>query len=209
MSVNPKPHPYVLWFITVGVILNTVVIGFVLYRLLQLEAVAVPISDEVQQQIEQDMQEEEAKKLQTHYIKTVAKRFKKDEKFVTKVVHAVVKYERESFPKAADLIAIIGVESSWNKNAVSNLKKDPAVGLTQIRPKAWSHKIPPGDLKTVDDQVRWSAYILHHYYKRTGSVEDAVIAYNIGLRARMEGRTNQNYLMKYQREKTILVDTSV
>jgi soluble lytic murein transglycosylase-like protein len=109
------------------------------------------------------------------------------------------KYEKHSFPKAEDILAIIGIESSFDPSKVSPLKKDPAVGLTQIRPAVWD--INPSTLKNnIELQVKTGADILHKYYTLLGNRNDAVHAYNVGLGNFRRGNHNIDYVHDYNRE---------
>lgn len=116
------------------------------------------------------------------------------------IVKLVLKHEKSDFPQAEDLLAIIGIESSFNPNAVSGLKHDKAVGLTQIRPAIWG--ITQGELKgNLDKQVGLGAKILNTYYKKLGSEEKAVHAYNVGLTNFKHHRgLNQAYVDKWKNE---------
>lgn len=137
-------------------------------------------------------------------VELASKKYKRDPKEVRQVIRAAIKHSNDTFPTARDLIALVGVESSFNPKAVSQLKKDPAVGLTQIRPGVWG--IDPKDLSTIDQQMSQASRILQKYYKLTGSREDALHAYNIGIgnlkkykRGNIDG--NPKYVAKIDAEK--------
>lgn len=112
--------------------------------------------------------------------KKVLAKFKTlNEKEVKAIVTLAKKYEKPGFPRAQDILAIISIESSFNPNAVSGLRVDPAVGLMQVRPNVWS--LNATELKAdVDFQIESGAHILHHYFKKYQNAEDAVKAFNIG-----------------------------
>lgn len=57
-----------------------------------------------------------------------------DEQELVKIFNLAKKYEKPVFPKAADILAIIGIESSFNPNAVSKLKHDPAKRIDASSP---------------------------------------------------------------------------
>ena len=116
------------------------------------------------------------------------------------IVNLAIKYEKPVFPKAEELLAIIGIESSFNPNAKSNLKHDKAVGLTQVRPKIWG--IHAADLKNnLDKQVKLGADILDKYNHKLGSKDKAVHAYNIGLTNMRHGKgLNPGYVEKWKDE---------
>jgi Transglycosylase SLT domain len=108
-----------------------------------------------------------------------AQQYKVNQVLVKNIVTTAVKYQYADFPTAKDILAVVGTESSFNPGAVSQLKKDPAIGLMQIRPGVWN--IPKSNLSTVDGQIKAGADILHQYYKKLGSAEAALHAYNVGL----------------------------
>lgn len=110
------------------------------------------------------------------------------------------KYERPVFPKAADILAIVGIESSYNKLATSNLKKDPAKGLMQVRPGVWG--IDAKALATIEDQIKFGSEVLFKYYTRLGDQDDAVHAYNVGITNFKRGTgLNPAYVEKFHRER--------
>lgn len=108
----------------------------------------------------------------------VSDKYRVNPKLVAQIVHAAKKHERPDFPRAQDILAVIGVESSFNPKAVSQLKRDPARGLMQVRPGVWG--MDPNQLSTIDAQISKGAEILHAYYKKFGTKEAALHAYNVG-----------------------------
>lgn len=145
-----------------------------------------------------DPAQEEIKKLTD----LVVKRFKVKPELAEKIVTLAKKHEKPVFPKAEDLLSIIAIESSFNPNAVSNLKKDPAVGLTQIRPKVWGYD-PKALKNNIETQIKGAADILDKYNRHLKDEEDAVHAYNIGLGSFRKGKFNQKYVDKFNRERNI------
>lgn len=132
----------------------------------------------------------------------VLKKYRIDPELATEIVKLAKKHERKYFPKAEDLLAIIGIESSFNPNAVSGLAQDPAVGLTQIRPNIWG--LDANSLKDdMDQQIAASANILAKYRKQLDNTEDAVHAYNVGITAFQRGDYNPNYVEKFKNERKI------
>jgi hypothetical protein len=119
-----------------------------------------------------------------------------------RVATTAKKYEYPNFPKAEDILAITGVESSFDPTSKSGLQHDPALGLMQVRPGIWN--LSPRALSTIDKQIKVGATILHSYYQKLGSVEAAVHAYNIGLtNYRHQTNLNPNYVNKYSNERKI------
>lgn len=134
----------------------------------------------------------------TELAKSIAKKYRVDLELVQQVVNLAYEYEDEKFPKAQDILAIIGVESSFNPDSKSGLRKDPALGLMQVRPGVWN--INPENLDSVESQIRYGVAILKRYYKKLGNAEDAIQAYNLGLTKFRRGARNTRYVAKYQQE---------
>jgi soluble lytic murein transglycosylase-like protein len=134
----------------------------------------------------------------------ISARYKIDIEDAESYVALAKKHENEVFPKAEDLIALMGVESSFNPEAKSGLRKDPALGLTQIRPGVW--KINPAELSSEDNQVKYAAKILKDYYKQLGgNMASAFEAYNVGITAfKTKSRLNPAYFAKISAEKNHL-----
>jgi hypothetical protein len=131
---------------------------------------------------------------------TIVKRYSVDSDLAKAVAESASRHQYTTFPKAADIVAIVAIESSFNPLAKSKLKTDPALGLTQIRNVAWKKQIAGDDMTQIDAQIKHGAYILAHYYSVTQDKDKAIMAYNVGLKAVMKGRKSENYLKKYNRE---------
>lgn len=130
----------------------------------------------------------------------IQKRYKIDKAKAQEIVNLAKKYEKPTFPKAVDILSVIGVESSFKANSVSNLKKDPAVGLMQVRPKTWG--LDKSQLATPEDQIKVGADILHKYYSKLGSGDKALHAYNIGITNFKRGTgLNPKYVDKVNAEQ--------
>ena len=118
--------------------------------------------------------------------------------FAEDVVNLALKYEKPVFPRASDILAIISIESSFNPKAVSKLKKDPAIGLMQVRPKVWG--IDALELKnSIEKQIAMGSDVLHKYYMKLNAKEKAVEAYNVGLHNFHKGTSNKEYVAKYKK----------
>ena len=117
-----------------------------------------------------------------------------------KIVELTKKHESSTFPKAKDILAVIGIESSFDPKAKSNLKHDKAIGLTQIRPKIWG--LHPSDINgNIDKQIKISSEILNKYYKLLGNKEAAIEAYNIGITNLKHNKNlNPEYVNKWKSE---------
>lgn len=139
----------------------------------------------------------------------VQKRFTtKSSSLIVDVVKYADKYARPDFPTKVDILSVIAIESSFNPKAVSNLKTDPAIGLTQIRPGQWSHKIKKNELISIENQVKYAAEILEiNYQSLNKDPKLALHAYNLGLTAAKRGDRNMNYVDKFQREKSYLINS--
>lgn len=146
---------------------------------------------------------EEMVPLEPNYQQLITARYKVDHKLAKRVVETVDRYTDDSFPTKKDMLVLIGIESSFNPQAKSKLRKDAAVGLTQIRPKVWKHLIKDGDeLKKVDAQVKYAVKILKSYYRIVGTKDGALLAYNNGLTNYMKGEFSTRYLDKFNKESS-------
>lgn len=126
-------------------------------------------------------------------------------KIVQRVVAAAVKHQYPDFPTAKDILAVVGVESSFKHDAVSKLKKDPARGLMQVRPGVWN--ISEESFKSIDTQIKTGAKILRQYYEKLGDREAALHAYNVGLTNHNTGkRQNPRYVPKVDKELSLYKD---
>jgi soluble lytic murein transglycosylase-like protein len=122
--------------------------------------------------------------------------------FAKEVISHANKYSKKTFPRVEDILAVIGIESRWDPGAVSSLKYDPAVGLTQIRPITWAKLIQdPAELLDVENQVKYAAEILHYNFKLTKSPDDAIIAYNVGYGNWLNGKYDLAYFAKFATER--------
>lgn len=131
---------------------------------------------------------------QKEFTNRIIGRFKIAPQFAQKVVRLAHKYQHETFPKAKDILAIIGAESSFNPNAVSHLQDDPAIGLMQVRPRTWG--LNRHDMIDINGNIQKGAEILHNYYTSLHNNKiAAVAAYNVGL---------DNY--RYNREDPKIAD---
>ena len=124
-----------------------------------------------------------------HLLKTVTSKFKVEPEKAKKIVDLAIKHSDPVFPKAHHILALAGVESSFNEKAKSQLKRDPAVGLMQIRPGVWG--IHPNELSTMEGQIKHGSDILKHYHKKLGTPEATFAAYNIGITNHRKGRQTE------------------
>lgn len=135
-------------------------------------------------------------------VKAVLSKYKTiDPKLAEQVVKLAIRYEKPTFPRAEDILAVVGIESSFKPHAVSQLKSDPAVGLMQIRPAVW--KLDKEALVgSIDKQIKTGADILHKYYQRTKTPEGALQAYNVGITNYLNKKNlNPRYVPKFERER--------
>lgn len=133
--------------------------------------------------------------------KVILAKFNVDDSKANQIVHAAIKHSHPVFPQAQHLLALAGIESSFNDKAVSKLKNDPARGLTQIRPMVWN--IPPKELSTIDGQIKHASNILKTYHEKLGDPDKAIAAYNIGITNLNLGKKRdaaQRYLTKFKNE---------
>lgn len=153
-------------------------------------------------QVVQEPPQKKLSKVQAKYLDIITDEYNVDSKLVKEVLHHVDKYAHKVFPRREDLLAVIGIESSWRPDARSPLKVDPALGLTQIRPGAWKKFIhDANELMSVENQVKYAAKILHYNFRLTENKEDAIIAYNVGYGNWLNGNFSDEYLMKFLIER--------
>ena len=139
-------------------------------------------------------------------VMAVSKKYKVDSLVLKQVVAAARKYEHPDFPTAKDILAVAGVESSFNPDATSRLKQDPARGLMQFRPQVWD--IPVEDLNTIDGQIKHGANILRQYYEKLGTREAALHAYNVGITNHKKSlsnpaKGNPRYVPKINKDRSL------
>ena len=137
-----------------------------------------------------------------HLKNVVLQKFKKvhPEK-LDMIVNAAIKHADPVFPQAHHLLALAGIESSFNEKEVSKLKKDPAVGLMQVRPGVWN--IGKKELMSIEGAMRRGAHILKTYHKQFKDPDRAVAAYNIGPENEKLGKNRDaaaRYLAKFKSE---------
>lgn len=132
----------------------------------------------------------------------ITSKYKVDPALAAKVAALAKKHEKPVFPRAEDILAVIGIESSFNPNAVSGLRRDPAVGLTQVRPGIWG--LNPAALKgNIEKQIYTAVKILDQYNQKLKNPEAALHAYNMGITAYRQGKTNPRYVEKFKNERKL------
>ena len=139
---------------------------------------------------------------QSELTNKLARHYRVNKELVSNVVSLAFRYEDSVFPKAEDILAVIGVESSFDPESVSNLRNDPAKGLMQVRPGVWN--IDPDDLDNVENQIKYGAGILNRYYKRLKNPEAALQAYNLGITRYRRGDRNERYVNKVSRVRDVV-----
>jgi len=130
----------------------------------------------------------------------IVSKYKTTPELADYVVSMAEKYERPVWPKAKDILAIVGIESAFDPTARSKLRHDPAIGLMQVRPGAW--RLDPKLLETnIEHQIKTGANALATFYDRLHDPEAAVHSYNIGLtNYRNQENLNPSYVVKYNKE---------
>jgi hypothetical protein len=139
---------------------------------------------------------------QSQLTNNIARHYRVNRELVADVVELAFEYEHSEFPKAEDILAVIGVESSFNPESVSRLRQDPAIGLMQVRPGIWN--IDPEHLEDVENQIKYGARILTQYYRRLGDKEAALQAYNLGITRFRRGGRNQKYVDKFTQVRNVV-----
>lgn len=166
----------------------------------------VPSQLDVSDQVPSQPIAQSAKPSQVDRLVNVASnKYKVSPDVIKTVVQSAVKHQYKDFPTAKDILAVVGVESSFNPNAVSQLKKDPAKGLLQVRPGVW--KLPASSLATIDAQIKTGSDILRDYYVKLGDREAALHAYNVGLTNHKKGKgSNPRYVPKINKERDMYTE---
>lgn len=102
--------------------------------------------------------------------------------------------EGEAFPKAKDILAVIGVESGFRERAASS----SSLGLMQINYRDNKRDIPRRSfLFSPEFNIKFGSKILKSYYAMLGNRKGTIIAYNVGIGNYLAGRYKYNYLQKY------------
>lgn len=132
-------------------------------------------------------------------VKQITHDYHVDAKLANHIVQLAFKYQDPVFPRAHDIISLIGVESSFDPNAISDLKEDPAIGLMQVRPAKWG--LTASDLATPEQQIKHGVRVLSKYYHNLkGNKKAALQAYNVGLRNYKKGVKAPEYVQKFSIE---------
>lgn len=145
------------------------------------------------------LQKEMHDRHQKHLVKIIVKRHKVNEDLALQIVELAHKYERDDFPRAVDILAVVGIESEFRPHVKSQLDTDPAVGLMQVRLGIW--KINPKEMKDIENHIKYGTQILGEYYDQLkGNRKAAIIAYNAGITAYRNGQYTQRYVRKFEIE---------
>lgn len=132
-------------------------------------------------------------------VSKVLSKYKISEQKAHQIVGAAMKHADPVFPKAHDILAVIGKESTFKDDAVSNVG---AKGLMQVRPKIWN--LGHGELDTIDGQVKHGVAILKAYHKKFGSVDSSLHAFNVGeTNFRNKKNLNPKYVENFHKEREL------
>jgi soluble lytic murein transglycosylase-like protein len=148
------------------------------------------------QQVRQEFKKEQQ---QETLARGIARRYRIAFDDAIKIVKSAAAHAKPSFPRTEDILAVIGIESSFDKTKKSALRRDPAVGLMQVRPGIW--KVPTKNLRTIDGQIQIGANILSQYFNKLQDVDGALTAYNVGITNYRRGMDNPGYVDKFHAEK--------
>lgn len=130
-------------------------------------------------------------------VQALAKRFRKSEEFIQRVVDAADRYAYPDYPKRENILAIISVESSFNPKAAHR----GSLGLMQIHIKVHRKEFRGQSPYDVDRNIAVGVKILRGYYEDLNHRErSAVLAYNAGIGNFLKGRYVSDYHRKYMRE---------
>lgn len=102
----------------------------------------------------------------------------------------------KDFPKKVDILAIIGVESTFRQCETDGRG---SYGLMQVNIKA--HKLDPGTICDTTTNISHGSKILRENYLKLGSEQAAVLAYNVGIGGYLKGEFDVAYYNKYLKWK--------
>lgn len=134
-------------------------------------------------------------------IEIIVKKHQAETELAARIVKLAFKYEKEVFPKAADILAIISIESDFRPIVAEKMKNDPGTGLFQQRLTMWKKELPGicGSLD-IEKQFQCGVEILAQKYEETGNKYSAVSAYNQGYgNYRKRGIVNSQYVTKFKK----------
>lgn len=164
-----------------------------------------PIFQKYTEKWKEHQQERELQKArEQRLVQAVMSKYNIDKQLADDIVALAHKYEHPKFPTAKDILAVVGIESSFRPEAVSGLQKDPARGLMQVRAGVWG--LDPSELESIEQQIAHGAMILSQYYAKLKSKQAALHAYNVGLTAFRRGEDNPNYVDKFKKELRLYKD---
>lgn len=132
-------------------------------------------------------------------VKVILKRHRVEQSLAEQIVAFAHKYERRDFPRAVDILAVVGIESEFRPHVKSQLATDPAVGLMQVRLGIW--KINPKEMADIENHIKYGSRILADYYDQLkGNKKAAIIAYNAGITAYRNREYTYRYVRKFEIE---------
>lgn len=122
-----------------------------------------------------------------------------EQKYAEDVVKFVKKNSYKDFPTVRDILAVIGIESSFDTQA----SNQGAYGLMQIQ-YFWFTKYVQTTEELYDPYVNITLGIdtLRQYFLKLRNKEDAIIAYQAGIKNFLEGDYTHEYLNRYRQELT-------
>lgn len=157
-------------------------------------------TSEPSQEYTQQVRAHHQAKVQTETLaQGIARRYRIAFQDALRIVKTAMAHSKPTFPKTEDILAVIGIESSFDPSKKSGLRKDPAVGLMQVRPGVWA--INPRNLQSIDGQIRTGVDILSKYYDKLKDVDATLNAYNVGITNHRRGVENAAYVGKFHAEK--------
>lgn len=123
----------------------------------------------------------------------ISGKYRVDEKLARKIAKLARKYEHPVFPRYADIIGIITVESAFDPRA----KNAGCVGLMQMSRTFHKSRVRrPSDLYIPEENIRAGAEYLRELHQRLGSRKAAIMAFNLGESWYRSGRRNAVYYQK-------------
>lgn len=108
------------------------------------------------------------------------------------VLQLAKKLAYKDFPRVADILSIIRIESAFNRNALNESSREKSRGIMQVN---------GGPLELNANMVA-GVSILRQYYLTTNSTTGAVKAYNIGIGSYLKNKKRISGELYYSKFKT-------
>lgn len=132
-------------------------------------------------------------------VKRISSQYKKDERYVDRIVTLADKYAYKDFPTKLDILAVMAVESAFNNTVCYH----GSCGLMQIELKSHRKKgITRSNYKQLETNIRIGSEILREYFLLSKkNKKGTFLAYNAGIGNYQKGRYKTSYYSKIVKAK--------